>query len=62
MLIAKPCKASFSVLFTDGKIERFELEKPNSFRRITGCLQSVKMFNEKTFQQLVAIADRLDLK
>ena len=50
----------FHVLFNDGTIRIYKLEKPNSCRRIVGFLQTEKRWDEKLWLQLMKIAEKLD--
>lgn len=58
--ITFPHEKSFLAAFSDGKIQAFQLEKPDSFRRIISFLRTRINYDEKIFRQLIEQADILD--
>ena len=60
--ITFPHRDSFCVRFSDGTAEKFHLTAPRSFRRMTGCLMTVKRFDEPLFVKLIKIAEKFDMQ
>lgn len=58
--ILMPHGNSFCILFSDGKIEKFELSGNCNFRRIIAFLQTVKKYDEKVFRHLIKLAAVFD--
>ena len=50
----------FHVLFNDGTLKTYRLEKPDSCRRIVSFLQTEKRWEEKVWRQLMDLAARMD--
>ena len=51
---------TFCTLFSDGKVEQFELSGNCNFRRIIAFLQTMKKYDEKIFRQLMKLATVFD--
>ncbi|MBR2721048.1 MAG: hypothetical protein IKB74_06890 [Lentisphaeria bacterium] len=62
IVIAPAHKEGFCACGLDGKVSRYQLVKPDSFRRIAGFLHTVYKFDEKVFRELVTLAGELDRK
>lgn len=50
----------FHVLFNDGAIRTYELEKPGSCRRIVSFLQTERHWDENVWTELMRLAEKLD--
>ena len=50
----------FTVLFNNGKIEKYQLAKADSCRRIVSFLHTVKRYNENDLQKLMRLAAQFD--